>query len=530
MARFPLLPLALLLLASGPAAAESLPPACLWKFEHYLPLAGEATCMCGPPGDGLLSLEPLTDELGIERPKYQGTIIQQTGGLVGTYSYAGNSNVCFAAQHAGLLEDSATVGGIVTFRESSGCERYEGMTQNGMRSQESGPRAVSFHFPRLTDGGCPGERGYGNRYAGGPALEVLLGMLSLALPADAVRYQRAESQGVEAFAIERLFLRPPGGMPIAIGRLAVERIDMEYAILKIPPRYLTLSLEGVSLPSAYLGPAMEALFEGRRLAFDASLDYRYNLDRGTLELLGASLAIENEATLRLRGWLHAITAAAVHRGAPGTVELGWLRLIWDDAGLLSRLLPRWWNRGEALAPAALREALLPALAQAAADGDPRTRAALALFAGLLRDLELPPGRLELLLQPPEPLAFDEVVRLLEEDPAGAAERLRGALLYAGLPDHSLAAGAASLRPAAAVFAVGEAVRLEVTGAGELDGGVALHLAGAAPGASDRGWFPLEGPGGPLDLGTPTPGFYEAVLWLGEPNARQPAAFAWFVVE
>ncbi len=513
--------------AGRPASAEN-PPACLWKFQHYGVGEGTVTCTCGPPGDVILNLDPLNEELGIEGPRYEGSILQQAGNAVGTWSYAPHSNVCMAAQHAGIIENIDVLGGIVTFAASPGCPRYEGSPQFGIASAASGENADSYYFPARSDGACPGEAGYGNHYRGAPALQVLLGMAETAMPRGGFRHGTAEVQGIEAFSVERIFLRPPERPAIAVGRLTVERVDMENLLRKMPPRYLTLALEEVSLPSVYLGPMMEALFPGERLSGALRLDLRFDRQRGRLELGKLELEIEGHAALRLRAKLSGLGVSAIYGDAQEEIALEWLRLRLDDRDLLALLLAAWLGTGTAPDEAQLQELLYPAIVSLASEADPRTRALLAAVGGLLRDLAAPAGELQAYLQPPAPLTFGEIARLLEEEPGAAATALRAALLYPA-PTEDLGAGppALSLAAAKAVFAAGEPLAFRFLGSPAPDALLALHFVGEPPSSTSKGWVPLA-PGDEAGVSLPglSAGLYEAVLLQG----GQAAAFAWFAVE
>ena len=89
-------------------------------------------------------------------PQYRGqtarrvTVICPPGGtpsaVYGTGVYADNSSVCGAATHAGVI--GTTSGGVVNLVIAAGMSAYQGSTQNGVTSQQSGPFAGSFSVER----------------------------------------------------------------------------------------------------------------------------------------------------------------------------------------------------------------------------------------------------------------------------------------------------------------------------------------------------------------------------------------------
>ncbi len=66
--------------------------------------------------------------------------------IIGTFSYADESSVCTAAVHDGWI--TRVAGGTVTIEIRPGGVEYFGMSQNGVRSQRSGPKPGGFVFVR----------------------------------------------------------------------------------------------------------------------------------------------------------------------------------------------------------------------------------------------------------------------------------------------------------------------------------------------------------------------------------------------
>lgn len=151
---------ALALLALGTAAVAS---PCAPTLTAYPPPPDHTvtlTCTCGPPSGGLLDLSELTEVLDPDAPEpFPGTLQQRIGGVIGSWTYADTSNICFAAQHAGLIQDP-DFGAEITVSVAEGCATYEGSVHNGITTHGGGPRELSFYFADVSDGACPGEPGY----------------------------------------------------------------------------------------------------------------------------------------------------------------------------------------------------------------------------------------------------------------------------------------------------------------------------------------------------------------------------------
>jgi hypothetical protein len=70
---------------------------------------------------------------------------QATGGLWGTDVYTGDSAICRAAVHAGIIPDA---GGYVGVLLDVGQPAYRGSVRNGVRSSDYGPYRSSFRLQR----------------------------------------------------------------------------------------------------------------------------------------------------------------------------------------------------------------------------------------------------------------------------------------------------------------------------------------------------------------------------------------------
>lgn len=408
----------------GPAwALEPCPP----KFFAFGDAAAKVTCTCGPPRGLTLGLDELTEELGAPKPDYYGTLEQTIGGIYGTWTYTDESNVCKAAAHAGLYIDPDK-GAKITVQGAPGCPSYEGSRQNGWLSYAAGASARSYFFPTLTQGRCPGEDGYADRYEGPPAFELLKQMASTS--GLRVAHGAVEARNLETFTVPKLLITRPGSPPIAVERLSVTRIDMENVRRRFPPRFLTLKAEGVSLPTTLLPPEATALFAGQRIKLDLTLDLSFTLQSGRLSLNQLALDVVDWGVLDLRSEVLDLRPTVLNdpeRG-PDDIQPQWLRLRLDDKRLLAGLLPLLGEGGAAAVAQQLTAALGPASGAPRADAlRPRLAAWLAAFAA-------PRGSLELYLQPAAGTRLGEI--LASSDFDSLVGRLNLAVAYDVPPPES----------------------------------------------------------------------------------------------
>lgn len=154
-----------------PHAAASDEP-CLHSFNDYGDPLAEVTCLCGAGNAG--------------------------GAVWGTLTYAGMSNICAAAQHAGALPQGGE--GSVALSGTDACPAYLNSILGGVTSQYLGFYDTAFHFPTVSDGACPDARRLGAskgvyepgeavtiRYSGLPDAEVYrVAVVLLGMPDDAL--------------------------------------------------------------------------------------------------------------------------------------------------------------------------------------------------------------------------------------------------------------------------------------------------------------------------------------------------------
>ncbi len=412
--------LAIAILVTGLPGPVLALDACLPKFYGYGDVAAKVTCSCGPPRGLTLGLDELTDELGAEKPEFYGTLEQIIGGIIGTWTYRDDSNICKAALHAGLF-DSMEQGGKVTVQGAPGCPSYEGSTQNGWQSLDSGASDDSFYFPSLSLGRCPGEDGYADHYEGPVAFELLKQMA--ATSGVRVAHGAVEAENLEHFAVAKLVITKAGQPPIALERLTVTRIDMENVRRRFPPRFLTLRLEGLSLPTSILPADAAAIFGGQRIKLDLSLDLLFTLRNGRLALNQLLIDIVDYGSIDLRVEIADLRPTVLSDPARGPTAIlpRWLRLRLDDQRLLDRLLSLLGD-GDAGGVAQQLTALL-----GQGPGNPRADALRPRLAAWLASHAAPQGAFELYLQPTGDWRLADLLALPDFD--SLAEALNLAVAY-----------------------------------------------------------------------------------------------------
>lgn len=65
------------------------------------------------------------------------------GGASGTARYTGDSSICTAARHSGIITEK---GGLVTYLVGGPFDSFVGSTQNGVTTTDAGPSPTSFTF------------------------------------------------------------------------------------------------------------------------------------------------------------------------------------------------------------------------------------------------------------------------------------------------------------------------------------------------------------------------------------------------
>lgn len=139
---------------SGPATIQE-------RCEEVDPITGGcavATVSCTLPDRGAIEWSTTLLELGvIEGDRV--TVACPPSGVVapvyGTNYYTGDSSICTAAVHAGLI--TLAVGGELTVEGLAGADTYCASSANGIDAAMWDSYFVSFHFPAATEvaGACP---------------------------------------------------------------------------------------------------------------------------------------------------------------------------------------------------------------------------------------------------------------------------------------------------------------------------------------------------------------------------------------
>lgn len=86
-----------------------------------------------------------------------------SGDVWGSGPYLGNSALCAAARHAGLIGPD---GGQVAVAGSVGCERYPGGAANGVTTHSYDAWQSSFFFPAAGSAACPAREYYSIHFVG----------------------------------------------------------------------------------------------------------------------------------------------------------------------------------------------------------------------------------------------------------------------------------------------------------------------------------------------------------------------------
>ena len=149
---------------------------------------GGDTGGAGSGGDPLPPAAATVDPLGqsCEGAVGASCVIACPGGMTlgsrlwGTGIYTDDSNVCYAAVHAGLI--SAAGGGWVTIVIAPGQDSYTASTQNGIASGGWGRWERSFTFPGVSGGGSPGGQTGGGPCADPRMQQVMDEWLGRAIP------------------------------------------------------------------------------------------------------------------------------------------------------------------------------------------------------------------------------------------------------------------------------------------------------------------------------------------------------------
>lgn len=520
--------LAMILLSPLGHGALAVP--CEGKFINYPDDLSEVLCTCGPAGATILNLDELTEELTEGPQPFEGTLLQTIGGIIGSWTYRADSNICKAAAHAGLIED-LNFGGEVLVRRAPGCPSYEGGEENGWTSIDAQGGNASFYFPALSNGACPGRAGYANRYSGPPALPALLGKLKASAPPDGFSLGNTQILGHEAFTVENLVLRPkalPG--ELRMEHLQVTAIDMESAAQGLPPRYLTFVARGLSLAPSDLGGIWQALTEGdQRISVDLSVDLRFDRRKGRLIFRDSRITAGDGSRLDFRLRVENVLPGLLAGLGDGPVGfyLREFRAVYRDAGFLARLA-KVLGIDEAMDGAAALDQLLGAAR--VPPTSVRAQRAAGVLARFLGERSAGAGRLDILALPLAESSFVDLSALTWDD---LVDRLALALVYDGPQVLEIDEGiATSLISDRSSYPLGAQTVLRFTGAsGAAKDWIALALAGQ-PIDAYRDYRYLDGQiEGEWSLSSLPIGLYEARLFFNWPDGGYELQdVTWFIVE
>lgn len=263
-----------LMLATPSSAQES----CKTAFQDYGQPLGEVACVC---------------EAG--RPQ---------GIVYGDLTYTGDSDICTAAQHAGLI---GAEGGTVTAVGVPGCQSYPSATKAGISSYSWGAWDIAFYFPLISDGICSDGATIDAQTPPAPApmpaptgdaMDMFLGMMTAGAPPGAFTYQNATKLGPNSFELTGIVLAPEGpGSEVSIEKWTVDNIDMAGMMQGGAPSTLTMSVVGLTLTAAQLDGDIRDVLGAETLTLNIALDYA--IDAVTQDFALRDLTVEAPGLARI---------------------------------------------------------------------------------------------------------------------------------------------------------------------------------------------------------------------------------------
>ncbi len=246
---------------------------------------------------------------------------------------------------------------------------------------------------------------------------------------------------------------------VKIVKVTVEDIDFER--LKAPkdkaakdkddmPRFAKIRLEGMTGDDDLSG--MFTAYGIPRVPADMSLDYRLDTDRKIFTLNKFEIVLQGEARTELSLVLDGVSdKASKLDSAKGDVRLRTSTLVFDDSGLLAKLLPAMAKQNGATADIWVAMGLASIGGFANGQG-PASMKAFDALASYISDWKAPKGPLRLTLNPPKTTSLDDVAKIAE--PNALTEIFGLSVAYAGTRAGA-AGGGAAVPPVAAAATDGQ---------------------------------------------------------------------------
>ncbi len=116
-----------------------------YPYSFFFPAAGNGTCTACPRAFNTLAAT-------VNDLQCSCAPLHTTGTVYGTGVYTSDSNICSAAQHAGVIP---ATGGNVKVKRMAGCKSYKGSVANGYTTQAYGSWDSSFFFVGGAITTCP---------------------------------------------------------------------------------------------------------------------------------------------------------------------------------------------------------------------------------------------------------------------------------------------------------------------------------------------------------------------------------------
>jgi hypothetical protein len=266
-------------------------------------------------------------------------------------------------------------------------------------------------------------------------------------PHGILSYKSGKSLGENGFVLEGVIVRPPAeaaegitAEPIPIDRITVEAFDFPSYRRNEVPNFAKLRAEGVTIGAKFFeGIDLRALTGRDTIKADLRLDYRFDAERGTMELSRLELDLRELARIELSALLHGIKP----HGADATASpsLRSASLVFEDRSLLGAALPN-MAKERGIEPAEIVETIT-AMLDSLRPGQPAaTLAVLDALAAYAADYKKPKGPLVITVNPVRAMGLTELGEIGEIEKA--VEVLVLQVSYAGARP---ADGAKSTTPA-----------------------------------------------------------------------------------
>jgi hypothetical protein len=233
---------------------------------------------------------------------------------------------------------------------------------------------------------------------------------------------------------------------VKVAKITVEDIDFER--LKAPkdkakgnddmPRFAKIRLEGMTGDDDLSG--MFTAYGIPRVPADVALDYRLDTERKIFTLNKFEIVLQGEGRTELGLVLDGVSdKASKLDSAKDDVRLRTSTLVYDDSGLLAKLLPAMAKQNGATADVWVAMALASIGGFANGQG-PDSMKAFDALASYISDWKAPKGPLRLTLSPPKSTNLDDLAKITE--PNALTDIFGLTVAYAGTRAGAAGGGAA----------------------------------------------------------------------------------------